>query len=221
MSLSLPSRIAYIATSVCFLSLCGCIVPYAYPHLTVVPAVQMAPSQPDIRAFRVDVANQVIDAGENDDILLSPVAVSSTGATHSQCSLTWDHGYYVIGIALNYPVHHGHIRLLRLYCPGHQLVEVRSGEIPHSVQFTIAPTLADQEKVIDDLLSAPSTTMAPFVAGKVRPGSASAEHRDSLLFAASEYEGLAALATAGDPRACESKDRLLKKAQDLRSRAAE
>lgn len=220
-----------IATMFCCIQACGCI-PYAYPQLCHVPAIQLPPDQADVRAFRVDVVGHIVDAGEGDDYVFSPVFISPKGKTESQTNLTLDYGTYVVGIALNYPIHHGHSTLLRLYSPGHKLVQVRSGETRRSFKLAEAPTLLDQEKAVDDLMSPPSIegpriefsygrSDGVLTHGQVKPGSTSREHRDTLLFAAAEYERLAALASVEAAKNRELTERLSKKAQALRARAAE
>lgn len=219
------TRIAWLSLSTWCLILSGCMVPYAFPHLSCVPGVQLTAIQPDLRAFRVDVTGQVIDRGESEDCLLSPVTVSPAGATFPQASLSLDYGCYVIGIALNYPIHHGHSTLLRLYCPGYQLAEVRPSAWACKIRLTPAPTIPDQEKAIDDLLGPPSNEVISALhpkskpSGQVKPGSCSRQHREALLFAAAEYQRLAALVCPDDKDANQLRERLTKKAMDVTARA--
>ena len=218
----------------------GCVVPYAYPHVSHVSGVFLERQPADVRAFRVDVTGEVIDMRESNECLLTAVPLSPGGSVPSQTGLSLDYGFYVIGIALNYPVHYGHSTLLRLYRPGYQLVEVRSWEAPGKVEWKPAPDPAAQEKAVDGLLAGPGTESprAEFAYGRnadtlhsvrergwclrqLKLGSASAGHREALLFAAAEYERLAAALPANSPDGGAMKERLLGKAGDLRVWAAE
>jgi hypothetical protein len=214
----------------------GCLVPYAYPHLCVVPGVQASPKHEDVRAFRVDVTGNIVDVGVDDSFRLTAVPISSSGRTPALIGLSLDYGFYVIGGALNYPVHHGHSTLLRLYCRGYQLLQIRGWEVPGRISLDPATDLSAQEKAVDDLLSPPAIE-APrleFQYGlenpippegwevkNLKPGSASAEHRSVLLFAASEYERLAMLVNPDETDRQPLKARFLYKAETLRKRAAE
>jgi len=136
--------------------------------------------------------------------------------------LSLDYGYYVIGIAVNYPVHHGQSTLLRIYRRGYELTEVRAWDIPGHIAIQPASSVEALEKAIDRLAAAPTIGVFQFLPQKIsceglKPGSDSAEHRSALLFAASEYEALAATVESDQS----IKDRLLNKAKDLRKLAEE
>lgn len=204
----------------------GCI-PYAYPHLSVVPAVRLAPDVEQVHAFRVEGSGCVVDVGQSiEAYTLSRVPVSRTNRVPAQASLSLDRGFYVVGVALNYPVHHGHALDVRLYRPGYRLVTLHSGEA--NVEWTPAPDLKAQGEAIDELLAEPGLycLQAAFQFGpslRLRmkfnpaPGSHSAVHRDALLFAAGEYERL-----ADSPEATEADaDHFRSRAAEVRARAAE
>src|SRR4029077_15165283 len=148
--LPLPVALAFLSC------LSGCLVPYAYPKISWTPSVSVRANPEEVRAFRVDVTGDVVDIGESDRYTLSPITPISGDREPSQARISLEYGYYVVGIALNYPVHHGHSTLLRLYRPGYQLVEIKSWEFPGKIAWIPAPDLAAQEKAVDDLLSVPS-----------------------------------------------------------------
>ncbi|HEV3261171.1 MAG TPA: hypothetical protein VG013_30240 [Gemmataceae bacterium] len=233
---ALEMLVRFIAVACLFSS--GCVVPYAYPHLCCVPAVGTGPRHDEVHAFRVDVTGDILDAGESDDYVLTPVALSPGGRAPVQARLALDYGYYVIGIAINYPVHHGHSTLLRLYQPGYGLVEVCAWEMPAKVEWWPAQDLEAQEKAVDGLLQAPSISgpRMEFTYGydkgppfrkeqsnvhSLCPGSVAPGHREALFFAASEYERLTGLLSAKEKDGQSRKDRLLRKAHELRKRAAD
>src|SRR5439155_9494015 len=82
----------------------GCLVPYGYPKLSHVPTALMGEQPADCHAFRVDVTADIIDMGESDDYLLGPIPLGKSGKLPSQSKVSLDYGFYVFGIALNYPV---------------------------------------------------------------------------------------------------------------------
>jgi hypothetical protein len=214
------------------LLLSGCLIPYAYPHLSYVADVQDLDPPEDVRAFRIDVSGSIVDVGENDEFTLTPLTLSKKGRVPSQTDLTLDYGLYVVGVALNYPMHHGHSTLVRLYRPGYKLVELRAWEKPPMVRFEQATSFQDQENTIDNLLSPPSIEApqaefgygryenSSFCRGQVKPGSTSRKHREALLFAVSEYERLASSTASDQNVGKEVSARLLRKAQELRDQAA-
>jgi hypothetical protein len=207
-------------------------VPYAYPHLACVPTVHPDHDNGDVHAFRTDVTGEIHDIGENDSYCLEPVDWSFNGWTPPLAGLSLDYGHYVVGIALNYPWHHGHSTLLRIYRRGYELTEVRAWDVPGHIAMQPASSVEAREKAIDRLVGQPTieAPRAEFGYGHgegyllheldfkgLKPGSDSPEHRGALLFAASEYEALAAAVETNQTM----KDRLLNKAKDLRKLAAE
>lgn len=231
MSNTIASRFYLFFGIALSLFLTGYLIPYAYPHLSYVADVQDQDPSEDVRAFRIDVSESIVDIGENDEFTMTPLTLSKKGKFSSQIDLNLDYGFYVVGLVLNYPVHNGHSTLVRLYRRGYKLVELRAWERSSIVKFEPAPSLQDQEKAIDNLLTPPSIeapraefgfglSKSSLCRGQVKPGSTSLKHRDALLFAASEYECLA-LSAASDQDLCkEARARLLGKAHDLRDHAA-
>jgi hypothetical protein len=196
-------------------------VPYAYPNLACVPPVRVDADADQVHAFRVVARIDVEDADRNaDDVTLSRVTVSDEKRVRPQADVSLEHGVYVIGIALNYTVHHGHDLSVRLYRRGYDTVVVGAGD-DAKFAWKEAPDLASRERAIEALLAPPiGYNMQARVAGHavlhtgtLAPGSRSRAHREALLFAASEYEHLAEVDPAGE--------RLRHEAQELRARAAE
>jgi hypothetical protein len=210
----------------------GCLqLPYAYPNVMHVSAVQLAPGPDQVHAFRVEVNGKVADLGEKtEEFVLSRVAVENKTRVPSQTNATLEYGVYVADGGVNYPIHTNSALLVRLYRPGYELVELRAG-VAAAVEWKPVQNPLAQEKAIDDLLNVPALSYRPTVNREGRdvqrsiqqwnpahlpPGSRFAPHQDALLFAASEYERLAA---AGGSE--ESVSRLRKKAAAIRARAAE
>jgi hypothetical protein len=212
----------------------GCLVPYAYPKVSWTRGVSVGPKPEEVRAFRVDVIGDIVDIGETDRFVLAPITPIFGDREPIQAKISLEYGIYVVGIALNYPIHHGHTTLVRLYRPGFQLVEIKSWEFPGNVTWIGAADLLAQEKAVDDLLTVPSIE-APrleFSYGRdafshprawsnteLLPGCASAKHREVLLFAASEYDRLALLALTVSETDRQLQARLLNKSSALRALA--
>jgi hypothetical protein len=127
-------------------------------------------------------------------------------------------------IALIYTKHTSHNVLLRLYRPGYELVEFDSWLARSEIEWNKASSVAEQEKAIDGLLH----VRAPYFGEKegeysfpgLAAGSTSEGHRKALLFAASEYERVAAQLRAGREDPEQSGKRLLQKAGALKELAA-
>jgi len=195
----------------------GCIpLFYAYPTLAHVPAVAVDTAPDEIRAFRVDVADQegCPEFPQEDRYLLTPVRLSRTGAVPGQTAVALDYGWVWNCIALVYDGHTRHSVMVRLYRPGWQTVEIKAGEKTGRVIWKEAADAAAREQAVDDLLSTwqtdgpgqlearhqPSYLSEPGKAVPPRdttvfrslaPGSAGAGHRQALRFAATEYDRLA------------------------------
>ncbi len=198
--------------AICLLSLPytgGCVVPYcAYPTLDFTPSVKLDTQLGEVRAFRVDITKPTADLS----VFVGPVyerltelPVMNTDEVAPQLKTSVTYGFVVIGIALNYLTHTSHSIALRLYRPGFELVEIKSWERVKRVYWKTAPDLDTQEKVLDVLLPL----------GLLEGGSTGAAHRESLLFGASEYDRLAAVASS------DQQTRLKEKATKLRERANE
>jgi hypothetical protein len=234
--MSITRRIVSVASAVavvCALQ-AGCI-PYAYPNLMSVPAVRLAPTPEPIHAFRVEVKGhaEAVVRFMTDDYTLSRIDWGAGERLPAQSDVSLERGVYFMSDALS--SHWGKTLLVRLYRPGYQLVELRAGDEP-KVTWMAAAGLADQERAIDDLLAVPALTfsgeaqrrasldaakqgveVATSAPEKLPPGSRSAKHHDVLLFAAAEYERLAATKNLPEVHAA----RLRKKANDVRARAGQ
>ena len=122
-----PLLLIFLAT-LCPL-LAGCLVPvgWAYPTVSIVPPAALD-STDQVRAFRVDVADQLseIDMNGGDDYVLSEVPIPEHGILLPQTKVALDYGYVWNMIAIVYGGHTHHTALLRLYRPGFQTVEISS-----------------------------------------------------------------------------------------------
>jgi len=197
----------------------GC-SPYAYPNLMSVPAVRLDPGAEPVHAFRVEVTGHVANlASMTDDYTLSRIDRDPGGRLPAQSDVSLERGDYNLA-CVPCSSHRGKTLLVRLYRPGYDLVELRAGE-GAEVAWMPATDLAGRERAIDGLLSRPAydAGLRTILASKLLlpPGSRSAEHCKALLFAAAEYERLAA--TKGLPESDVA--RLLKKAADVRARAGQ
>ncbi len=212
--------------------LAGCLVPYMYPHVQHVSGFRVPKEGSELYAFRVEAAN-VVEAGlPRPHYTLARLSLERGEHVPAQTDVTLDYGAFVGGATQN-PVHQGHSLLVRLYRPGYRLVEIRAGDPPARIAWQSVNGLAGEEEVLDSLLAAPFVPLPQVLGQKplptpvvskgwvpldVTPGSAGAQHRDALLFAAGEYERLARKVPEYLPIS-EGKGRLLKKARDLKERA--
>jgi hypothetical protein len=219
--------------------LTGCFSGWVYPSVSVVPPVAFTPASEEVRAFRVDVKDDLyaMDVGEHDCYELSEI----TGADMylPQVKLALDHGWFMFGVALSYGQHTQHTLKVRLYRRGYDTVEIDSWNLSKSIYWSPACTLDKWEASIDDLVSTwetkdewcrehyrkehgmwkPLAPHDPVVFDALAPGSTSKAHRDALLFAANEYDQLRAEAsTKGDSDIVE---RATSKAAKLRGLAKE
>jgi hypothetical protein len=227
-SLGLASAVAVV----CALQ-AGCI-PYAYPNLMSVPAVRLDAVPEPIHAFRVEVkGREIVPLGNStDDYALSRIDGVDGGRLPAQSDVSLEYGYPV---SWDKSLQRGKTLLVRLYRPGYELVELRADD-EAKVVWMPAVGLAAKERVIDDLLGVPAYSLpeahrrrrdresardavelATSVPEQLPPGSRSAKHHDALLFAAAEYERLAATPKLPEAHA----DRLRKKANDVRARAGQ
>jgi hypothetical protein len=220
-----------LAGLVCVL-LAGCLVPYMYPHLQHVSGFQVPKEGSELYAFRVEASN-VIDAGQaRPHFMLARLSLDRGEHVPAQTDLTLDYGAF-IGGAMQNPVHQGHSLSVRLYRPGYRLMEIRAGEPARKIAWQAVEGLEGEEEVLDSLLGLPSLEIPMMLGQKplpapvpskgwmaldLTPGSAGAQHRDSLLFVATEYERLARKVPDYLPLT-EGRGRLLKKARDLKERA--
>jgi hypothetical protein len=130
----------------------------------------------------------------------------------AQTKLSLTRGYYVIGVALNYPYLTHHSVAVRLYRPGFEVVEVQGIE---PVVWKPALDVKSQEEALDSLFPLEAKELL-LVHRTLDVGSVSLDHRAALLFGAAEYERLAWVAPSEFRRT-----QLLTKAAHLRELASQ
>jgi hypothetical protein len=204
----------------------GCLVPFGYPSFAYVPTAFMGKQPLDCHAFRVDVKAEIVDIGESDTYFLAPIAPTATGCLPSQTGVSLDYGFYVFGIAVNYPVCCSHGTYVRLYRPGYRLIELGSWQLAGEVIWKEAKELLSQEEAVDNLLSTPplswrsgvfvSSEQEPWRLGQLQSGSASRGQRETLLFAADEYERIAKDTRTESEESRPVQERLMAKAKWVR-----
>jgi hypothetical protein len=136
----------------------------------------------EVRAFRVDLTGTVVDLQRDGMACLTEIPVTQTEEVPTQLKPGLTYGYYVFGVAVNFPVETNHSVVLRLYRPGYQLVEIQSWETVNAIAWKPALDWLAKRQAIEALVR---------FAG---PGSLSPANRAAILFAASEYERLATTA---------------------------
>lgn len=207
----------------------GCVpLFYAYPSISYVPTLNIGPSHDNVYVFRVDAADDesCVDFADPSHYRLRQVHVTPAGKIVGQSKVAIDSGFYWNGIVLTYTGRTSHTLRLRLYRAGYDSIDIHSWQGETPLAWKEAPELESQEKAVDALLAPTQGSFIGTLTGKEQgwsfehldPGSASREQRHVLLFAAGEFERLAAgMAVTGDlETAC---DRCRAKASFLRKLA--
>lgn len=212
----------------------GCMpIGYAYPSISYVRPASVGAARDEVRAFRVDVANDdnSFDIIEKDRYRLTALPLHRDGSFDPQVKVAVDYGWLLACMALTYDSSTHHTVLVRLYRRGYQTIELESWRKDERLQWTPAPTLQEREQAIDDVVSTWKTTPErlqnqyaskgfvpprdPAIFRYLSPGSTSYEHLAALRFAAAEYEQL-----LSDVTDAEQRGRLEEKAKAIRQLAA-
>jgi hypothetical protein len=202
----------------------GCLS--VYPRLAHVPECDCAAPPDDVHAFRVEVSDTRAgyDQPNHTRMCLTPVPLGADGRVPGQTDLSVETAYQTgDGPLGRSDAHRWHGLRVRLYRQGYQLVERPSGSFD-PVNWLPAVGPDEQEKAVDDLFTTwplGSYYGAVFMGrfSHVAPGRTSAGQRDALLFAAGEYESVAAQVTGIDGKSLAARTRLLDKAARLRDLA--
>ena len=208
----IPSRY-FIVLSIIVFSSSGCIIPYsAYPKIDYIPSARLE-SEGNVFAFRVVTttthhnplgSNWPSEPSHEDR--LAVINATHTDELPAQTKSSITYGIIMIGIALNWSHSESQTMSMRLYRPGYESVELKSWQNTNRIGWKSATDIGSQETALDEL----------FRKNRLAKGSSDAEHRESLLFGAREYERLA----GANPDANVT-DRLKIKASALRKRADE
>jgi hypothetical protein len=208
----------------------GCLY-YAYPTVTHTPELTVENKDGSVHAFRID-----IDRKERTPLppitqyALIKIPLDSRGLIPSQLEVAPATGVYnPLGVVDGQPHERNQYTIfVRAYRPGWRTIEVRAWEKSRELNWLPAPDIAAQEKAVDDLLAVPTP---PDQAARgtwwevkdekvpgfgLQPGSAAVGQRQALLFAASEYQRLAAAPASSSPRMQPTRDRLARKVNWLR-----
>ena len=133
----------------------GCMLPYAYPHLSHLAGVDVNQQAVEVHAFRVDARVQESDGkASTADYQLGRVPLAADGRVSANTRVDLDYGLYVVGVAVNFPVHYSHHTETRLYRRGYHLIEFQNEAVLGKIDWKPAD-LAGQEKAVDDLLALP------------------------------------------------------------------
>lgn len=201
------------------LLLCGCMpLGYAFPTVSYVRPATVGAARDEVRAFRVDVANDdfCMAMPEKDRYVMTPLQLNTDGSFDPQVKISADYGWLCNCFVMIYGASTHHTVLVRLYRPGYHTIELPSWRKEEPLNWMPAPTPLERERAIDDLVStwwtSPSKVQStyavdgfvppvePIVFRYLAPGSVSEEHQASLIFAATEYERLARAVDNADLR---------------------
>jgi hypothetical protein len=199
----------------------GCLGGYAYPQLSYVPPVQLPDAGDEIHAFRMDVVQVMEDIYHAEDkCVLRTIPISPTGAVAGQAKVSLETAWGVMMLIPSEWNHHcWHAMRVRLYRPGFQTVEIEPWQSVAQVRWQAACDWQSQEKAVDDLIASchfdclilpasPAQCLPTSAGTEAMPvptwlshlacGSTSEGQRQSLRFAADEYERIAVLAAKAD-----------------------
>lgn len=202
---------------------------YVYPNISYVRPASVGAARDQVRAFRVDVTddNNRFEIPEGDQYVLTQLPLKEDGSFDPQLKVATDYGWFLDAPAFMYGSARHHTVLVRLYRPGYHTLELTSWRNDERLHWTQAQTPLEQEQAVDDLVTTwrtsplhlqcqyatqnRDTPRDPMLFRYLAPGSISDEHRETLCFAAGEYERLANEATDAKLRS-----RLEDKAKALR-----
>jgi hypothetical protein len=193
-------RLAFAVTAIgatCILA-SGCL-PYVYPKLDYVPSCDVGSMVTDLHAFRVDVtADRGLMTGERGNHIITELTSRAGGNIPPQTRLTVECGFGFFASLIDMSLGRLHATRVRLYRPGYSLIELKPWEIREKVRWEPAPDPVAQEKAIDDLLDrpviSPTSATGPQKKREHPLPTISPETTRVFVFAAAEYERVAALA---------------------------
>ena len=205
----------------------GCLY-YGYPTLSYTPEQPVENRDGSAHAFRVDVDRIERNAATaSTSYTLTRIPLDSRGLVPSQLEIAPASGVWDPLNVFSTTSHEksDYTLTVRLYRPGYQTKEIKSWDKTRDAQWLKAETLAAQEKAVDDLLGAPDVNAratwwelkdekTPGLG--LQPGAASKFQRDTLVFAANEYQRLANSLAATTPNMQLPRERLQQKAIWLR-----
>lgn len=194
----MPKTTAVLA---CLFIAGGCF-PYMYPELHHTQRLRLDDPEGDAHAFRVDMAEMPKEARNVTIERLCEIPVSSKEVVGSQTRSSITFGVFMLP-TLRFVNEGGETITVRVYRPGYELLECKSWEKMDDVVWTPAPTIQQQESVLDKLFpqnGAGGIASRSPASRQLVPGSSSKAHRDALLFGASEFQRLAAKANIEEQR---------------------
>ena len=213
----------------------GCLY-YAYPTISHTPEVAVENKDGAAHAFRVDIdKTEKKPAPTVSEYTLTRIPIDSRGLVPSQLEVAPASGVYNPFGLIDGAAHEKtqYTMTVRLYKPGCRTMEVQAWDKSKAWQWIAAPTLADQERAIDDLLADPETRESQIRTASLpvavpttwwelkdlkgpslglQPGGIAPSQRQALHFAASEYARLANSPAASGPNMQIAKERLQQKA---------
>jgi hypothetical protein len=207
-------------------ALAGCFIPipYGYPTWSQTRPVFLTKEEDTVHAFRLDmkVDGSCVDLRCGNDCLWSEIGRWPLGVIPGQTKVGTAYGFYWNCIALTYSKHVHRRVVVRLYRPGFETVELTFWNGAKPMAWKPAASIEEQERAVDELLAFESGLLIAEQQAEdwsfllIPPGSRSREHRETLLFAAGEFERLSRTRCAA-----ETLRRLLDKADWLRRHADE
>src|ERR1051325_1553379 len=150
----------------------GCLA-YGYPTLAYTPMLTVPNHDNSAHAYRVDVdRTERTAAPTTSQYTLSKIPLDERGNVPSQLELASATGVYdPLGVASG-ATHERNLytMLVRLYRPGHRLIEVQSWDKTRDLNWSKAKDLGEEERAVDDLVADPNAPMpVSFGGAQLRP----------------------------------------------------
>jgi hypothetical protein len=198
----------------------GCVLPYAAPALSYVPAYDLQCPSTEVHAFRVDVTrtHDTLKTTSCERCQFTRLSVDGLAKTPVVSRFSWSSGTGHVGPGGE--IHTSHTITVRVYRAGYEMIEINSWDQPSGkLIWKPAVNVAGQELALDDLFGLDDGQRRDSRVRELEPGSKSTAHRDALLFGADEYQRLANDLAAKEGSYPALRERLLQKAARLRSLA--
>ena len=199
-------------------SLSGCLIlPFWYmPNVQHTPEVSLGADGHDVHAFQgmtssTRLVGSFTGTAPGHSLQEIPISMSAAGPVlPAQHRVNQSYGMVFVLFIVGEIAFVSESSEVRLYRPGYELVNVDAKAKAYQVQWQPAQTIADQERVLDNLYGDLETLAS---------GSISEGHKRSLLYGAEEYERLSGILSSPDTELTSDQSRLRFKSEQLRQLA--
>lgn len=210
----------------------GCVyVPYCVPAFQRIGALEADPEWDDVRVFRLEGTAKIVNRtlimqiahSKLEEVTLRRIDPS---VLNDQSIAGIERGVLCLGMVNTVSSATCRELAVHLYRPGYRTIQLVSGRPlrfstrKSSLEWIPVADSVESEQAVDFLLhmNRPSHFLVPCET-ELASGGASPAHRESLLFAAAEYDRIAWFVDDDEPEADAIRERLREKAKRLRKLA--